>query len=328
MLIKIAELKNLIKQVILTEYSDDQATIMTEVILFGELSGKKSHGLLRLIKDNYGVFDKAAKTEPEYIYKTKVSTLINAKGNPGMLSGPLAMQEVIRLAKENGIGIVGVKGYFSTTGAVSYYCEQIAKENLIGMIFPRSTSLISPFNAKKALFGTNPIAFGIPSDPQPIIFDMSTSAIAWGKVLKHKLEATPLPEGVTIDKTGNPTTDAQKAVATRAFDASYKGSGLAMIVEIFGGLLTGADYEGLHQEKGDGSLFLAFSPELLQDIDVFKHNAQEFIETLRNTPTTDGEKIRIPGENTLTTRDKNLAQGEVEVNEELINKLKKTYLKN
>lgn len=327
MLIKIAELKDLIKQVVLTEYPEEQAKIITEVILFGELSGKKSHGVLRLIKDNYGVFDNATKEKPEYIYKTKVSTLINAKGNPGMLSGPLAMQEVIRLAKENGIGIVGVKGYFSTTGAISYYCEQIAKANLIGMIFPRAIPIISPFNAKKPLFGTNPMAFGIPSNPQPIIFDMSTSAVAWGTVLKHKLEHTALPDGVAIDEKGNNTTDAQKAVATRAFDASYKGSGLAMIVEIFGGLLTGADYEGLHQEKGDGSLFLAFSPELLQDIDEFKQKAQEFIETLRNAPTTDGKKIRIPGENTLRTRDKNLAQGEIEVNEEIIKKLKKTYIK-
>lgn len=323
MLIKITELKDLIKKVILTEYPENQAIIMTDIILFGELTGRKSHGLLRLLKNNYGIFDNVIEGKPEYVYKTKVSTVIDAKGNPGMFISPLAMKEVIRLAKENGIGIVGIKGYSSTTGAISYYCEKIAKENLICMIFPRAIPIISPFNAKKALFGTNPIAFGFPSEPHPIIFDMSTSAIAWGTVLKHKLEHTPLPEDVAIDETGNFTVDAQKAVATRAFEASYKGSGLAMIVEIFGGLLTGAGYEGLHKENGDGSLFLAFSPELLQNINEFKQNAKEFIETLRNVPTKDGKKIRIPGENTLTTRDKNIKKGEVEVNEEIIKKLKK-----
>lgn len=326
MLIKITDLKNLIKQIILTEYSEEQAEIMTDVILFGELTGKKSHGLLRLLKDNYGIFDNATKRKPKYVYKTKVSTSIDAKGNPGMLVAPLAMREVIRLAKENGIGIVGIKGYFNTTGSISYYCEKIAKQNLICLIFPQAAPIISPFNAKKALFGTNPIAFGIPSNPQPIIFDMSTSAIAWGNVLKHKLENTALPNGVAIDETGSFTTDAQKAIATRAFDASYKGSGLAMMVEIFGGLLTGAAYEGLHKENGDGSLFIAFSPELLQNIHDFKQKTEEFIKILKNAPTQDGKKIRIPGENTLTSRDRNIEKGEVEVNEALIKKLKKIIL--
>jgi L-2-hydroxycarboxylate dehydrogenase (NAD+) len=323
MLIKITDLKNLIKQVILTKYSEEQAEIMTEVILFGELTGRKSHGLLRLLKDNYGIFDNATKKKPKYVYKTKVSTIIDAKGNPGMLIAPLAMKEVIRLAKENSIGIVGIKGYFNTTGSISYYCEKIAKQNFICLIFPQATPIISPFNAKKALFGTNPIAFGIPSNPKPIIFDMSTSAIAWGNVLKHKLENTTLPKDVAIDKTGKFTTDARKAIATRAFEASYKGSGLAMIVEIFGGLLTGAAYEGLHKEKGDGCLFIAFSPELLQNIHDFKQKTEEFTETLRNAPTQDNKKIRIPGENTLTNRDKNIKKGELEVNEELIEELKK-----
>jgi LDH2 family malate/lactate/ureidoglycolate dehydrogenase len=323
MLIKITELEDLIKKVILTEYSEEQAAIIMKVILFGELSERRSHGLLRLIKGNYGIFDYVNKEKPEYVYKTKISTIIDAKGNPGMLIGSLAMQEVIRLAKKGDIGIVGIKGYSSTTGAISYYCEQIAKENLICLIFPQAVPIISPFNAKKALFGTNPIAFGIPSDPYPIIFDMSTSAIAWGTVLKHKMEHTALPEGVAIDEEGNGTTDATKAVATHAFDTSYKGSGLAMIVEIFGGLLTGAAYEGLHKDNGDGSLFLTFSPELLQNMDEFKQKTKEFIETLRNAPTRDGKKIRIPGENTLATRDKNIGKGKIEVNEELIEKLKK-----
>jgi len=323
MLIKISELKSLIKKVILTEYSEEQASIITEVILYGELAGKQSHGLLRLIKGNFGIFDNAKKEKPEYVYKTKVSTTIDAKGNPGMLIAPLAMKEVISLAKEHSIGIVGIRGYFSTTGAISYYCEQIAKENLIAIIFSQSIPIISPFNAKNALFGTNPIAFGIPSNNQPIIFDMSTSAIAWGTVMKHKLQQTPLPEETAIDVNGNFTTDAQIAVATRAFGASYKGSGLAMIAEIFGGLLTGASYEGLHRENGDGSLFFAFSPELLQDLESFKQKTVEFIETLRNTPTKDGSKIRIPGKNALDTRDKNIKKGSVEVNEELIIKLRK-----
>lgn len=326
MLIKISELEKLIHQIILTKYSEEQATIISEVILFGEISEKKSHGLLRLLKGSFGIFDYKTKKDPEFIYKTKVSTIIDAKGSPGMLAAPLAMKEVIRLAKDHDIGLVGVRGYFNTTGAISYYCEKIAKENLICLIFPQSTPTIAPFNVKEALFGTNPIGFGFPSYPQPIIFDMSTSAIAWGTILKHKLENNSLPENVALDEKGIITTDPQKAVTTLPFDASYKGSGLAMIVELFGGLLTGAGYEGLHKENGDGSLFLAFSPGLLQNIDEFKQKTTEFIETLRNVKTRDGNQVRIPGENTLEIRDRNLKKGEVEVNKKTIEELKKLII--
>src|ERR1700722_15478348 len=148
--IKIPELKKIIKQIILTKYPEKEAAIMTDVILFGELAGRQSHGLLRLLKNNYGIFDSVQKGKPEYVYRTKVSTIIDAKRNPGMLIAPLAMQEVIRLAKKNDIGIVGAKGYFSTTGAISYYCEKIAKENLICIIFPQAVPIISPFTPKEA----------------------------------------------------------------------------------------------------------------------------------------------------------------------------------
>src|SRR6185369_13500787 len=188
MKIKISELEELITKILLTEYSPEEASLIKDVIMFGELVGKPSHGLLRLIKGNFGVFVDGKRGKPEYNRKTKVSTVIDAKGNPGMLAAPLAMNEVIKLGKENGIGIVGLKGFFNTTGAVSYYVEKIAKEDLIGIAFVQSiNSLIAPFGTKKSLFGTNPIAFGVPADPKPFIFDMSTSAIAYGNVMNAKI---------------------------------------------------------------------------------------------------------------------------------------------
>ncbi|HSX09505.1 MAG TPA: Ldh family oxidoreductase [Candidatus Saccharimonadales bacterium] len=325
MLIKISKLKTFIKQIILTEYTDEEAELMTDVILFGELSGKPSHGLLRLLKENFGVFIDGKREKPHYIHKTKVSTLIDSKGNPGFLVGPLAMQEVIKLAKKNGVGIVGTKKSINTTGAISYYCEKIARENLLCIIFPQSYPLIAPFNSKTALFGTNPIGFGIPADPKPIIFDMSTAAIAWGTVMKHQIENVPLPENVAIDQRGELTTDPKKAKATLAFGASYKGSGLAMMVEIFGGLWTGASYGGNHIENGHGNLFMAFSPDLLNDTETFKKHAEELVEILHSKKTKDNKKLRIPGENALTIRDNHLEKGVIEINDAMIEKLKERF---
>lgn len=324
MLIKISDLEKLILDTLLLEYPSEQANLIKEVILFGELSGRPTHGILRLLKGNYGAFVDGKRGEPEFINKTKLSTVIDGHNNPGMLIAPLAMQEGIRLAKENGIGIVGTRGSFNSTGSLTYYLEKIVNENLIGIIFTQSIPVIAPFNTKKALFGSNPIGFAIPSNPKPIIFDMSTSAITYGSIMKHKAEGKELPANVAIDAEGNLTTDPIKAAegATLPFDSSYKGSGLAMIIELLGSLWTGASFEGLHSEKGWGNLFMVFPPELLSDERSLKRNAEEFINTLRNAPTIDGKQVRIPGENTLQTRNTNLQKGEIEVNGEIIAKIK------
>lgn len=126
MKIKIEELKSLLKQALLKKFTEKDADLISEVIMFGELSGKTSHGILRLFNGDYGILNQNYESEPEFIKKTKISTLISGKGNPGMLLGALATEEVISLAKESGIGIVGTRGSFSSSGSLSFYLEKIA----------------------------------------------------------------------------------------------------------------------------------------------------------------------------------------------------------
>ena len=242
-----------------------------------------------------------------------------------MLIGSLAMQEVIKLGQENGIGIVGTKGSINSTGSLSFYCEKIAKENLIAVIYTHCMPMMAPFSSKKALFGTNPLAFGIPSIPHPIIFDMSTSAITFGAIAKLKAEGKELPPDVAIDTEGNITRDAAKAIegATLAFDNSYKGSGLAMMVEILAAVWTGAAFAGVNKEDGWGNVYMAFSPDLLSDVDTFKEKTKQLVSVIKQAPTRDNKTIRLPGENTIQTRDENLAKGEIEVNETIYKQIKK-----
>ncbi|MGI8420325.1 MAG: Ldh family oxidoreductase [Candidatus Levyibacteriota bacterium] len=124
MKIKIEELEQLILLTLLTKYTLEEANLIKDVVLFGELSGKPSHGLLRLLKENFGVFTDTIKGKPVLIRKTDVSTLIDGNGNVGMLMGSLAMQEVIKLGAKHGIGIVGTKGSVNSTGSLSYYSEK------------------------------------------------------------------------------------------------------------------------------------------------------------------------------------------------------------
>ena len=252
MKIKISKLRKLINKTVQTIYSENQAELITDVLMFGELSGRPSHGLLRLLKGNFGIFTPKKPGKIKVHKKTKVSVKIDGNGNPGLLVAPIAMGEAIKIGKKYGIGVVGTKGSINSTGSLSYYCEKIANENLICIILTHTSPFIAPFNSVERLFGTNPIAFGIPSSKNPLIFDMSTGATTFGAIASAKISGKKLPENTAIDMEGNPTVDPYKAEvgAIVPFDNSYKGSGLGMMVEVLGGLWPGASYLGKNEKDG------------------------------------------------------------------------------
>ena len=324
MKVKVNELERLVKKALLKKYGKKEIEVLSGAVMFGELSGKKSHGLVRLLVGKFSILAQNPKKKPLLIRKTKISTLIDSEENPGMLIGSLAMNEVIRLAKKSGIGIVGTKCSFTTSGSLSYYLEKIAKENLIAIIMARAPGDVAPYGGLERLFGTNPISFGIPAQGNPIIFDMSTSAISYGAVLQVKTKGEQLPDNVAIDMKGKVTRDPDEAIrgAFLTFDRSYKGSGLAMIVEILAGILPGADYLDKKESDGWGNLFIAVDPNILLNRNEFKRKVRDLVETVRNSRTKDGSKVRIPGENTLEMRNKAIKTGYVDVDEKLIGVLR------
>ena len=154
---------------------------------------------------------------------------------------------------------------------------------------------------------------------------MGTSAISWGALLKAKATNQKLPQNVAIDKNGNPTTDPSEAMdgSVLGFDHSYKSSGLSMVVELFAGLFTGAGIIDIKEKENDwGNFFLAISPDLLTTKDEFVKKMATFVDRIKHAKTKDGQPVRISGENTLSTRDKNLTIGEIEVADELIQQAK------
>jgi LDH2 family malate/lactate/ureidoglycolate dehydrogenase len=200
MKIQISDLSKLVEDTLLKRYSADETALIKEVIMFGELEGRTTHGIMRLLPENYGAIVEEISGEPEIISKTKVSTIIKGNGNPAMLVCPMATNEVIKLAKENGFGIVGTNGSTGSSGSLSYYAEKIAKEDLICIICSQASPLVSAFGSKETVFGTNPIAFGFPNTAHPLVFDMSTSAITYGAIKNAVRLGQKLPENVALDE--------------------------------------------------------------------------------------------------------------------------------
>lgn len=323
MKVKIADLEGFIISSLRKKYNEMDSRLMADVLLFGQLSEKTSHGIVRLFVGNSSILSQTPNGKPQIMVKSKNSSIIIGNGNPGMLVGPLAMKEAIRIAKKESIGFVGTKDTHTSSGCLSYYLEKIALENLIGIIMTQSPLSTPVSGGIEPLFGTNPMSFGIPSEPRPFIFDMATSAISFGALLKAKTLGQKIPMNVAIDKYGNSTTDPEDAIqgATLPFDNSYKGAGLAMIVEILSGLWPGANFSGLNEQGGWGNLFIAIHPGIFMDPKEFKEKVHLLIEKAKHSKTKPGENIRIPGEQTIDARNISLKLGVIDIEDNLYHAL-------
>ena len=197
------------------------------------------------------------------------------------------------------------------SGRSAYYVEMIAKADLIGIHTAGSAGAVAPPGGKRPALGTNPIAFGMPSAQGPIVFDMGTSAFMGTELLYRERMGLPLPDGVAIDSEGQPTRDPTLARAGALLPfGGYKGFGLAFIVQAFG-LLAGSAPD---PDKDDGYLFMVFKPDLLADLDDFKHQLSELIDRIKGTPRQPGvNEIRMPGERALRSRERGFRDG-IEIN--------------
>ncbi len=146
--------------------------------------------------------------------------------------------------------------------------------------------------------------------------------MTWYGLVLAKARGESIPTHTAIDKDGTPTTDPGAAMdgALLSFDRDYKGSGLAMMIEILGGPLVGATYGQIEGEWG--SLFLAIDPNLLVDLSAFKANCSDLIQKVKAVRKADGvDEIRIPGERASLSRKEAEKTGMVEVDDAILKQL-------
>ena len=230
---------------------------------------------------------------------------IDANNSIGFVAADIAIKTAIKNAKKTGIGLVAVKnsGHYGLSG---YYAEQATKQNLVTMIFTNAPPAVAPHGALKSLFGTNPICFGTPTGSKiPFILDTSISMINRGKIRVAARNNQKIPEGVALDINGKPTTDARKALkGVQLPIAGFRGSGLAWMVDILSGVITGGNHAGKVKDPFDdftgpqniGHLFLTFKPNLF--VNNYNKRIKENIRTIKNLPKIKGFKeILYPGQN-------------------------------
>lgn len=216
---KLNKLKKLVHRAILNYgYSDKEAQIIQEVLFYAQLRGN-NQGIVKLT--GAGIPKPKEAEEIEIEKETKLSALINGNKNHAMVVINKAVDIVVAKAKDHGIGIVGVHGINTSSGAIGYYAKRIAEQNLIGFVFAGSSETVAAEGSYEPIFGTNPLSISIPSEETaPLVLDMATAAMPYYGLIEANIAGRRLPEGIAYDKKGNLTTDPAKALdgALRTFD--------------------------------------------------------------------------------------------------------------
>ena len=322
MKLSIDEARSLTERVMVSAGHDtEEAAAIADHLLDCELRGLSYGGLPRALS----VFERM--TKPAFsrgaitvANETSFSALVNGGNNVGYLVGRRAADIAIEKALRQGVAIVGARDTWHT-GMLSYYAEKAANAGLVSMIASNASPNVAPHGGTEGRFGTNPIAFGFPSKPDPVVWDIGTSQIMHGEVVLAGRLGEALPEDSAFDVEGNPTRIPAEALkGAIAVWGGHKGSGLAVAVQLLGAL---CDVPFMPADMfGYGCLFLMFRSDLFMPADQYSTGIAEYAAAVRSTrPVVGGAAVRMPYDRSLSERRRRLAEDSIEVADEVHMKL-------
>src|SRR5499433_2346771 len=322
-------------------YAETTAAMMVET----DLRGVDSHGISML--PTYDRELRAGRLNMRPLFKTvregPAFALIDADASLGHPVSVHAMNLAVDKCRESGVAVVSVFNSHHF-GAAGCYSRIAADRGVIGMVTSatRGVSMVPTFAAEPVM-GTNPLAFAAPARRNPPFqLDMATTTVAAGKVKVHKLNHRPLPPGWVVDDTGRPVTDPEDAFSY-VFDrpeggitplggarevGGHKGYGLAVMVHILGGALSGASFSPIRnrtQKPSDphniGHFFLAIDPRAFRAEGEFENDLDQVIDVLHGAKRADSaQPVLVAGDPEMATRVERLRDG-VPVPDDLMEQL-------
>lgn len=287
--------------------TEEDALTVADSLVDADLCGVESHGVSRMT-----VYMKRLKTKVvNNTFNVTVeqehpaSVALNACNSMGMVVAKYAMERCIEKAKENGCCFITVNNS-NHYGMSSYYVRMAAEAGMVGITGTNAPPNIAPTGSYKAYVGTNPIALAVPKNGDPIILDMAPSTVAMGKVILAAKLGKSIPEGWAITKEGKPTTDpVEGQQGTVVPIGGPKGYGLSLFIDIFSGILSGAQF-GPHlnnmwndfkNPQNVGHFFCVVDISKFVELDVFKSRVEQMVSEIKSLPKSEGvSEIFVPGE--------------------------------
>ncbi len=314
------ELKSLMKnKLIAAGLHEDHAETTAEILTWSHERGYYSHGAVRVEYYCERIAKGGITIDPKFEF-TKTgpcSAMFEGDNGIGYEIAVRAMNEAIKMAKENGIAVVGMRN-MSHSGSIGYYTEMAAKEGLLGFSCCQSDPMAVPVGGVEPYYGTNPLSFAAPTtDDRLVVFDMATTVQAWGKILDKKSKGLPIPSDWAVDAKGNPVTDPNLVNALTPI-AGAKGYGLMMMVDVFSGILTGVPfgkhvssmYHDCSKGRELGQLHIVIDPERFCGAEAFKKAMAATCDELNAMETAEGyDKVYYPGQRAVIRKEQAYATG-------------------
>lgn len=317
--------------------SETQARVSADVMVDTDLSGVDSHGISMLMDYNKSRLNGRLNLNatPRVVRDLGVTALLDADAGLGHAAAVMGMEMAIERARLHGVGMVCVRNSHHF-GAAGYYVRMAASQGFLGFCTSSTRSINTVLTRGTIpVLGTNPIAFAAPASRNPpFVLDMATSSVAANKVKVYELRGDPIPAGWVLDENAEPVTDSTHAMDIlfrRPKDiggglaplggtpqmSNHKGYGLAMMVHILAGTLSGSSFSPIRNrtqrpEDPDnlGHFFCAIDPAAFRDPDEFKEDLDEVIDLLHDTPSADpDEKVLVHGDPEEQSRQTRMASG-------------------
>ncbi len=311
--------------------NEEKSRLVADSLVKADMRGITTHGtyLLVPLKERTEAEMMNIPTELSVVNDEGAITHLDGGNGIGLIAAREAMERSVEKAKKYGIGFSLLRNT-NTVGFLGYYTNQIANEGMVGFAGTNAAPAMAPFGGAESFFGTNPMSYAIPTGQErPIVLDMSSTIVARGKIRQAARNNEDIPEEWAFDADGENTTNPEEALEGCLLPVcGPKGSGLAMIVDILAGLISGSKYapyvksfHDLEGETGVGFYCIAIDIEKFQDRDKFNSLMANYIETFRNIKKVKSvSEIYLPGEIEFMKEDESAKKG-VEINENVIEKL-------
>jgi LDH2 family malate/lactate/ureidoglycolate dehydrogenase len=301
--------------------SHEDAEIFAHALVDADVHGTSTHGVSRLNiyleRITRGLINPTAKLSVDRAHGSVLA--LDANNGVGQVQAMKALDLLMPLAKTNGVAAATIRNS-QHFGAVAYYCNCAAEHGMILLAMTNCEPAMSPTGGYEPFFGTNPIAASFPrKDGPPVKVDLSTSIVARGNIIAANKKKESIPEGWALSRTGEPTTDAAEALlGTVQTMAAHKGYALALMVEVFSGVLSGAAigsevgsmYKNLDRKQDVGHFFCLLDIAAFMDKSTFDDRMSWMVERRKTNKRRPGaDEILIPGERSARAASQNERDG-------------------
>ncbi|MYZ46997.1 Ldh family oxidoreductase [Propylenella binzhouense] len=303
------------------EVPPQDARVIAECLVRADLRGVDTHGIARLggylDRVRRGLVNPRPNLRPRRV--TPAVAHLDGGDGFGFVIATRAMAEAMAMAGEVGIGMVSAMRS-THFGMAASYVLQAVEAGFIAFVFTNASRAMPPWGGREALLGTSPFAAGAPGGERgPFVLDMAPSVAARGKIRRAQRMGEQIPLGYALDAEGKPTTDPVKALQGVVLPmGGPKGSGLSMLMDIMGGVLSGAafagdvtdQYKDYTRPQNVGHFFLAIRPDLFMSAADFRARMDVLVERVKTCPRAEGfDEILMPGEPEARQEARRLAAG-------------------